>query len=631
MFKNKLKKSELIDALTSYFNISDATANNWIKTGLIDKNITYDQLDNLFSYIESIKLNSRANKTLSSDKVIPFEYLQNKNSFKLAKFIISSFKQHNIDENDIILNSILYLLKFKGFLTIINNNIIYHHIEIKKLLSTYQFNLYINDEALKDTFSALELFFIYEDFDPLGSLYQYILYEGKKIKLGSYYTPPYLVNKIINKYNNKLTKFMDPCCGTGSFLINFAKAKKIEPQNLIGFDIDPYAVLITKINLTLLYPDFKDEFNIFNQDYLNLNDITKTLKDKQINDIDLIATNPPWRAIIKNQKRFINDMPINELFTGFIYNSIELLPNKKDAIFILPYSFLNVKKHKIIRNYLIDYTKIISIENCGRVFNNVYTPAIIIHLNKQFKQSYQVKIINKSTENININFYKNNINKEFNINVTSKDISILNKIFSQKYQTLKNKSQWALGIVTGNNSLLSDVYKKDYLPIYKGTNILPYKMTEPNFYLKFEPEKFQQVAKNNLYFSNEKIIYKFISNKLTFAYDDKQYLTLNSANILIPMLDNISLKAVLAFLNSKVFNYLHYVLFDTHKILRGNIETFPFPNISSNTDEHLTYLVDKIIYDNDFSKDNDVNDTIFNLFNLSSQEIDIINNHPIYK
>lgn len=629
MFKNKLKKSELIDVLTSYFNISDATANNWIKTGLIDKNITYDQLDNLFNYIENIKLNSRANKTLSSDKIIPFEYLQNKNSFKLAKFIISSFKLHNIDENDIILNSILYLLKFKGFIEINNNNIVYHHIGLKKLLSTYQFNLFIYNEALKDTFSALELFFIYEDFDPLGSLYQYILYEGKKIKLGSYYTPPNLVQKIIYKYPYKITKFMDPCCGTGSFLINFAKAKKLEPQNLIGFDIDPYAVLITKINLTLLYPNFNGEFYIFHQDYLDLNNIANILKDNQINDIDLIATNPPWRAIIKNHIRFINDMPINELFTGFIYNSIEILAYKKDAIFLLPYSFLNVKKHKIIRNYLLDNTKIISIENCGRVFNNVYTPAIIIHLKKQAKLSYQLTIINKSTEDININFFRKNINKEFNINVTKKDIAIIDKIYSQKHQTLKNKSHWALGIVTGNNSLLSDVYKKDYLPIYKGTNILPYRMTEPNFYLKFEPEKLQQVAKNNLYFSNEKIIYKFISNKLTFAYDNKQYLTLNSANILIPMFDNISLKAVLGFLNSKVFNYLHNILFDTHKILRSNIETLPFPILTEDANNHLLYLVDKIIYNDDYHTDNEINDTIYQLFNLNNQEIDIINNHPI--
>ena len=76
-------------------------------------------------------------------------------------------------------------------------------------------------------------------------------------------------------------------------------------------------------------------------------------------------------------------------------------------------------------------------------------------------------------------------------------------------------------------------------PVAKGTDVKPFYLGKPAQYLLFDQEKFQQTAPEWKYRAKEKLVYRFISKRLVFAYDDKQSLTLNSANILIPNLDNI--------------------------------------------------------------------------------------------
>ena len=79
-----------------------------------------------------------------------------------------------------------------------------------------------------------------------------------------------------------------------------------------------------------------------------------------------------------------------------------------------------------------------------------------------------------------------------------------------------------------------------------------------------------------MYKAKEKLIYRFISSKLIFFYDNKQRFILNSANLLIPSSDlDISPKQLVYLLNSKPMNWLFSRLFNTHKILRSDLENLP--------------------------------------------------------
>ena len=155
--------------------------------------------------------------------------------------------------------------------------------------------------------------------------------------------------------------------------------------------------------------------------------------------------------------------------------------------------------------------------------------------------------------------------------------------------------------------------------IYTGKEISPYVLKEPVKYIEYNRSEFQQVAKEEIYRADEKLVYKFISNKLVFAYDDNQSLFLNSANILIPKIPNMSIKSVMAFLNSELYQYLYLVLFSEIKILKGNLLELPFANISSEKNEEISFYVDEIIAGDDSYHDN-LQDAIYNIFEITETQ-----------
>ncbi len=121
----------------------------------------------------------------------------------------------------------------------------------------------------------------------------------------------------------------------------------------------------------------------------------------------------------------------------------------------------------------------------------------------------------------------------FNL-LSDDDLSIVRIVKDRGRFSLQN-SIWALGIVTGDNKRKIPPKCHDGMEkIYTGKEIQPYVLRPAQNYILYDRAKLQQVAKEEIYRAPEKLVYKFISNKLTFAYDDSASLFLNSANILIP-------------------------------------------------------------------------------------------------
>jgi SAM-dependent methyltransferase len=119
-------------------------------------------------------------------------------------------------------------------------------------------------------------------------------------KSGEYYTPPFLVKKMIEEtYDIGLT-VLDPCCGSGNFLIEIIKSimskdmneqEKIDAiNNIYGFDINPISIFVSKVNFLLLLKDkiSNVEFNLHTFDYLS------HIKKDFVHKFDLIIGNPPW-------------------------------------------------------------------------------------------------------------------------------------------------------------------------------------------------------------------------------------------------------------------------------------------------------------------------------------------------
>ena len=99
---------------------------------------------------------------------------------------------------------------------------------------------------------------------------------------------------------------------------------------------------------------------------------------------------------------------------------------------------------------------------------------------------------------------------------------------------------------------------------------------------------------------------------------------LNSANILIPNVPELSFEALLALLNSKVYSFVYQVLFGQIKVLRSNLLQLKFPRISSEQDDELKALVYAAEAKLTDDIEEEINRAVFNIYGLDDDEISVI-------
>jgi len=104
--------------------------------------------------------------------------------------------------------------------------------------------------------------------DVLKALYQELVYPEARHDLGEYYTPDWLAHRMVEKMlaENPRYSVLDPACGSGTFLYLTIKHKRdilgnsketLEHilKNVVGIDIHPLAVIISKTNYLLALGD----------------------------------------------------------------------------------------------------------------------------------------------------------------------------------------------------------------------------------------------------------------------------------------------------------------------------------------------------------------------------------------
>ena len=635
-----------LESTATFLGISTATVRNWVKCGHLQtfsEEATHffhkKDIDNIKSRILTgnlKKLNKRANKAKADKTFAPDEYIKDKTSFDELNLIVDFIKNNNIELFPALLLVSLNLLKKEEILAKISiqdivqkNNLSFTNKQIKEEIESWI--LEIETGKIKEEFSFLLFCNIPKQRDVLGFLYQSLLLEGKKSQSGSYYTPSGIVDEIIADYVKKDSKVLDPCCGTGQFLLAFSDVVE-NPTNIYGIDSDEIAVRIARLNMLI---KFKDKnfapniickntlFDIGNYDLFSLN-------DEYMKDFDVIATNPPWGVHFSKEdnnrlRKIYPTITSLESFSYFLKKSLDLLRDNGISSFILPESILNVKTHKDMREIILKNTQIKKIIYLNRVFKNVFTPVIRLDFKKSETINEKILIYKEAQQySVEQKKWLNNQDFVFDIHVNEFDTEIINKIYKVNHTTLKNKADWALGIVTGNNKeFIIDEPKDGFEPIYKGKEIKRFALNNPSSYIKFVPDKFQQVAPVEKYRAKEKLIYKFISKYLVFAYDDKQKLTLNSANIVIPRISNYPLRVITALFNSSLYQFIFQKKFSSIKVLRSHIEQLPLPFWDEEIFSKIIKLANEAIgNDGNFIK---LDDYIMDKFDLSAEEKNYVN------
>lgn len=412
--------------------------------------------------------------------------------------------------------------------------------------------------------------------EKTGMEYEESLSDSYRNQEGIYYTPSKIVNNLFSARDLKPQGgiFCDPCCGSGNFVVR-ALELGLKPEDIYGYDIDPVAVEITKARVYNATGYESDNIRVAN--FLDIASERAPLK------FDYIYTNPPWGKKTPKKKRSLIGSRVGagasiDTCSLFFFACIIGLKEEGMLGLLLPESFFNVATFEDARlkalqlsiERLIDY---------GKVFKGLVTKAQAIVL-KNTPPGCSSKVsceINGMAHKRSIGSFSNNPKSILNMYCDNEEASTLQHLLSIPHITLNGKASWGLGIVTGNNKKhIKSTQENGYIPVYKGADIQSEGLKKCGSFIPSDMELYQQVAPLKMYEAREKLVYKFISSRLCFFYDDEQRFFLNSANMLIP--DEsfpISIKVLGELLNSDFMNWIFSLIFNTHKILRGDLESLP--------------------------------------------------------
>ena len=547
------------------------------------------------------KLTRRANKTCSMKRVVASNYLNYAPAYKLLESLLTA----NQPIEDIMYSLCTSYLKDSGIIEKEN---------VRAYFSTIPQYNYIDIELPANIWESKE--------DVLGFIYQSLVTEGERNATGLYYTHKKLVEYMLKKKQLADNEtFLDPCCGSGSFLMS---VKTNTPSALYGFDVNPVAVMITATNLLVKYAiyDFVPHvycLDFLHKDFWNIqsrNDIPFTF--------DNIYTNPPWGADkYKRYTAYYPDIQSKERSSMVIVESLTRLANDGTLCFLLPTSLLKIKAHADIRKYILSHSSIEAIDIFTDKFNGVFTDFFSIRLTRKSNPPSQIYDVTTGKGVTTVILSETDRAKGEIVleQLSSVEESIIRKLESRRHDDLKH-SKWALGIVTGDNK--GKVKKERGIglePIYAGRQVHPFKLMNGTSYISFVPKEFQQCAKEEFFRAPEKLIYRFIAKYPIVAYDDKQCLCLNSANILIPDVDGLSVKSVAALLNSTLYHYYYTVKFSDIKVLKGNLQELPFPKLTESQNEELCNLVSSI-QSSDYSAEyqQKLDNTVYSIFSITPIE-----------
>ena len=339
----------------------------------------------------------------------------------------------------------------------------------------------------------------------------------------------YIINGSLNnsKKDIKKLKILDPCAGTGNFIIvllydQFKLSNSIELilnilNNYVGIEIDPMLIYFQKLQINLLLKYLSNntsshsKINIIQGDTTQKKDINKKLQyfnTKTSDKFDIILGNPPYvalygrRSIQKNESLreyyiknydFIPSSVVNgklNITMFFIEQAIKLCNKNGIISFVIDISFFETA-FELIRKYILENTTILNLILNINSFENVASGQIILIFKNQRLETTNSRFL--------ISDFSSGKHKKFPqiewattpnfklLLIDDKDKGLISKI--------ENKSKQLVDFFSGKslrtNSMLltyENIFVKDYqsdnkitFPYFKGGKSLTKKFDEMSY------------------------------------------------------------------------------------------------------------------------------------------------------
>lgn len=578
--------------ICSQLGISEATFNNWQTEGIIpsekkeEQTFTEADFDVLLDTIKANaanKLSARANRLSSTQKRLSYQGIKTSQRKKLLEQVVE--KTRELPPQAAVLAAIICQLNTENLLSGKTAETVHAWLATvskKTKLPQYQIEHFLDGTSIPN-----------QNDDFLGALYQSLQSTGEKAGTGSFYTPPQVLSDL---QMPPQTTVYDPCCGSGNILLNVL-TREHNPAKIYASDVDQTALMICHTNLVMFFGNPDVQLNIFEQSFLE----PAEKAEQQNRQYDVIITNPPWGARFTAEEKSrlaaqYKQLNTTETFSICLFNATKLLAPHGKMIFFLPSSFLNVAAHKKIREYLLNMNANITVKFLGAAFKGVFSKTILLQVQKVVPETQADFIDVIAGENAvaggtggGVRSYHvaraacHTPGSVWPLLTTPEESAIIEKVYSFPHVTLEGGRNciFGMGIVTGNNGrFIQDAgavtgVELKMEPVYRGKNIVPYKILPATEKILFEPELFHQCAPAELYRA-KKIVYRFIYDRPVCAVSDGGELFLNSANFFIPELE-YPWETIVALFNSDLYAFIYKKKFDSVKILRQHLEQLPLP------------------------------------------------------
>ena len=229
------------------------------------------------------------------------------------------------------------------------------------------------------------------DLDTKGVAFEKFMQDFFKGKMGQFFTPRNIVRFAVDMLPPKGSlRVLDPACGSGGFLLNamdYVRAyaeqnytNTLENYNhwhdfakdrLFGIEINNQIARVCKMNMILHDDGHSNIISFDSLDYIErILSINKRFKK---NHFDLILTNPPFGAKVKNsEKDYLQSYKlgnnknkirtIQKMEILFIERCIDFLKPKigKMAI-VIPDGILNNSSLQYVRDYILEVCQILAV------------------------------------------------------------------------------------------------------------------------------------------------------------------------------------------------------------------------------------------------------------------------------
>ena len=230
------------------------------------------------------------------------------------------------------------------------------------------FKAFESDEMtrlLEDVIRLLET----ENSDVLGNVYEELVPQEERRKLGEFYTPRPIAEFMVRwAVNSSKDYVLDPGVGSGTFLVE--TLYKLEElgvprfqavSQLYGVDLNPLAVLMATINVMRHAPNSRP--HIYLADFF---DITpQTAETLGRTEFDAVICNPPYTrhhelraeykekiAKLVEEEGGIKVSRLSSLYLYFFIHSFSFLRDGGRAAFITPSEWMEAAYGKALRKFL---------------------------------------------------------------------------------------------------------------------------------------------------------------------------------------------------------------------------------------------------------------------------------------